>query len=201
MGRVAGLTAEDTRHRLVDAAAEVFAEHGYDGARTSDIARRAGLSTGAIYSQYGTKAELLVEAIRAHAPAEIDRLFAHDDTALLDVISRLAHRPASRHRRGTTLLVEAATAARRDPEVNDVLAAAAADRERDLAARIAAAQARGDLDDTIAADALARFLLTFALGAVVVEALALPAPKRSGWSALIGRFLGGIRPPARRRPR
>jgi AcrR family transcriptional regulator len=63
VGRVTGLSAAETRDRLIEAAAEVFAECGYDGARTNQIARRAGLSTGAIYSQYGTKAELLLAAV------------------------------------------------------------------------------------------------------------------------------------------
>ena len=37
---------------LIDAAAEVFAERGYDGAGVAEIARRAGVTTGAIYSRY-----------------------------------------------------------------------------------------------------------------------------------------------------
>ena len=47
------------------AAAEVFAERGYDGAGVQEIARRAGLTTGAIYSRFSGKAELLRDAIDA----------------------------------------------------------------------------------------------------------------------------------------
>src|SRR3954469_21229958 len=51
------------RERLLDAAADVFAEQGYDRARVQDIARRAGLSPGAIYGNFRDKADLLAAAI------------------------------------------------------------------------------------------------------------------------------------------
>ena len=64
VGRKQGVTAAETRAKLLDAAAEVFAAQGYDGARVGEIARRAGLSTGAIYAHYATKAALLADAVR-----------------------------------------------------------------------------------------------------------------------------------------
>src|SRR5215469_17322934 len=61
MGRIAGATAAETRKRLLAAAADVFAERGYDGTRVADIAAAAGVSNGALYAHFGSKAELLVE--------------------------------------------------------------------------------------------------------------------------------------------
>ena len=66
MGRIAGVTAAETRERLLRAAADVFAERGYDGTRVADIAAAAGVSNGALYAHFGSKAELLVDALRAH---------------------------------------------------------------------------------------------------------------------------------------
>lgn len=51
-----------TRERLLRAAADACVEFGYEGATLSDIARRADVSTPAIYSHFSGKAELLVEA-------------------------------------------------------------------------------------------------------------------------------------------
>ena len=51
-----------TRERLLNAAADACVEFGYEGATLSDIARRAHVSTPAIYSHFSGKAELLVEA-------------------------------------------------------------------------------------------------------------------------------------------
>ena len=51
-----------TRERLLRAAVDACVEFGYDGATLSDIARRAGVSTPAVYSHFSGKAALLVEA-------------------------------------------------------------------------------------------------------------------------------------------
>ena len=59
---------EDLSERLLHAAAEVFAEMGYERAGVAEIARRAGVPTGAIYSRYTGKAELLLDAVAHHVP-------------------------------------------------------------------------------------------------------------------------------------
>ena len=57
---------------LLDAALEVFLERGYHSASLSEIARRAGVGTPAIYRRWRTKAEVGVDVIRRQAqPAPI----------------------------------------------------------------------------------------------------------------------------------
>ena len=51
-GNDQGSEQGDVRRRLLVAATEVVAERGYDRAGVAEIARRAGLTTGAIYSRY-----------------------------------------------------------------------------------------------------------------------------------------------------
>ena len=51
------------REQLLDAAARVFAEKGYFGAKIMDIVRAAGLSSGAVYGRFDSKDELLMEAV------------------------------------------------------------------------------------------------------------------------------------------
>ncbi|GIG66215.1 TetR/AcrR family transcriptional regulator [Phytomonospora endophytica] len=50
--------AERTRRRLLDAAFDAFAEHGYAGARVQDIADRAGVNKQLITYYFGGKAGL-----------------------------------------------------------------------------------------------------------------------------------------------
>src|ERR1700756_4668874 len=64
MGRIAGVTAAETRERLLLAAADVFARRGYDGTRVADIAAAAEVSPGALYAHFGSKAELLGAGLR-----------------------------------------------------------------------------------------------------------------------------------------
>jgi AcrR family transcriptional regulator len=49
---------EATRERIVEAAAEAFAERGFHGASTRDIAQRAGTNQGLITYHFRTKEEL-----------------------------------------------------------------------------------------------------------------------------------------------
>ena len=55
--------SEATTQRLLDAAAAAFVEHGSEKAVVSDIARRAGLTTGAIYARWPQKSDLMADAV------------------------------------------------------------------------------------------------------------------------------------------
>src|SRR3954471_25015576 len=78
---VSALPATPTsRDRLLAAAVDVFVEQGYEGARVQDIARAAGLTTGAIYANFRGKGDLLFDAIGARATAEMDAMLAEART-------------------------------------------------------------------------------------------------------------------------
>ena len=51
-------TRSEVRRRLLDAALEVFAEHGFDTANLDQVAAAAGLTKGAIYSNFAGKDDL-----------------------------------------------------------------------------------------------------------------------------------------------
>jgi AcrR family transcriptional regulator len=62
---------ENTRARLIDAALQAFASHGFHGTATRDIAAAADMSPAAVYVHYRTKEELLYElSIRGHRAAQ-----------------------------------------------------------------------------------------------------------------------------------
>jgi AcrR family transcriptional regulator len=50
---------EEVRRRLLDAASDTFLEKGYLDSTLEDIARRAGLSKGAVYSNFKSKQEIV----------------------------------------------------------------------------------------------------------------------------------------------
>jgi AcrR family transcriptional regulator len=56
--------SEETRARLLDAAATVFSDRGYAGARLADIAERAGMHTPGVYYYFPSKEELVEEVLR-----------------------------------------------------------------------------------------------------------------------------------------
>src|SRR4051812_17893592 len=57
--------SEQTRQRLLDAAARVFRDKGYAGARLADIAAAAEMHTPGVYYYFPSKEDLVEEVLRA----------------------------------------------------------------------------------------------------------------------------------------
>ncbi len=55
----------DTRQRILEAAGEIFASHGYQGATVRQITERAGVNLAAINYHFGDKAELYAQVLSA----------------------------------------------------------------------------------------------------------------------------------------
>lgn len=162
---LAAVGAPSTRERLVTAAAEVCVERGYEGATVGEIARRAGVTTGAIYNHFGGRSELLVETGR--------RALAHvDDERSFDVAGAVRRFLAPDFAATRRLLLELHGASRRHPDLADLLDAWHAERAGDLAAQGA---------DPVAVKAL--FLLL--LGCCQLESLASPMAARDAVEAVM----------------
>lgn len=56
--------SQATRERILDAAAQVFRDKGYAGARLSDIAAAAGLRAGSLYYHFDSREALVEEVLR-----------------------------------------------------------------------------------------------------------------------------------------
>jgi len=67
---------EQTRARIVEAAAAAFREHGIDGIGIADLMRRAGLTHGAFYAYFASKDELVAEMERLVTEARRTRVAA-----------------------------------------------------------------------------------------------------------------------------
>jgi AcrR family transcriptional regulator len=80
----------DTRERLVEAALEVFASHGFEGATTREIARRAGVALAALPYHFTTK-EALWKAAADRIFGQLGEAFRRrfEGLADLDVPTRL----------------------------------------------------------------------------------------------------------------
>lgn len=63
-----GRTAQ-TRRALLDAAREVFVQHGFSAASIADVVERAGSSVGSLYHHFGGKSELFLALWQEHQEA------------------------------------------------------------------------------------------------------------------------------------
>lgn len=133
---------ENTRARLLEAAAQVFAEVGLDGASVEAVCERAGFTRGAFYSNFESKDELFlmlagsVAEVRVSAVrARVDELAADgalvagcDPISLLQQIMELG----GDDRLGVMLMSEIRIRALRDAQFGEAYLA----QEREMVASI-----------------------------------------------------------------
>ncbi len=190
-----------TRVRLLEAAASVFAEKGYDGAGVQEIARRAGLTTGAIYGRFAGKAELLREVIAECSEDELDELFnqhrfeGHASDIVLVAGSHLVDRRNPEEQRGDALLLEAFVASRRDPEIRGAVRQLLTDRAERLAEVLEMAKADGSVDRDLDTSSLVTFCHAVGLGFLIFEALDIDLPHAQPWEQLITRLVAAVATP------
>jgi AcrR family transcriptional regulator len=190
---------ESTRDRLLDAAAQVFIEKGYEGTTVAEVARTAGLTTGAIYANFRDKAELLLETIErgsAQAVADMERARKQGVSAanrLLLMARRIITDPDPRQR---LLLVEMFAASRRDPGVGDRVVTALSAMEAEVGRLIDRAKHDGDVDADLDTAAIARFCTALGIGYAQMRTAGLEDPDLTAWSTLTRRLVESVRPSA-----
>ena len=184
--------------RLLDAAVSSFARHGFAGARVSEIARRAGLTTGAIYARWPSKADLLAAAVD-HALCAIlpARRFNDLDAAPMrphDMIAMFNSGIAGADQaRGVTIQAAGSAAA------SDAIAAALAgflnEEAQQLGCIIEAGKDAGIVDPDLDTTALALLCQAVGIGAHLVRSAGLDeshVPAEDKWDALVAKLIGGI---------
>jgi AcrR family transcriptional regulator len=68
---------EATRNRVIDAARELFDSQGYQGTTIREIARKAGVSVGSVFTTFASKGEILTQVMEDRLDglyAELDQL-------------------------------------------------------------------------------------------------------------------------------
>lgn len=183
------------RAKLIESAATVFAEKGYDGAGVAEIARRAGYTTGAIYGRFSGKAELLLAAIESRSNSELETLFNEHrfEGKVTDILTTVGSHLVTDHMGPeSALLLEAFVAARRDPEVRRLMQRALEWRSDRLADLVAEAQATGAIDPALDAEAVVRFCHAVGFGFLLLRAVDIDLPAAEPWEALIARLVDSL---------
>jgi AcrR family transcriptional regulator len=194
MGRTAGATAAGTRERLLRAAADAFAGRGYDSTRVADIAQAAGLSNGALYAYFGSKAELLVDALRAHGRRLLAELISADPSRSITDLLLVTGRSLRRRRDPDGyLVIEALVAARRDQDVAGPMRDYVRERVEWLAELVRRAQAQGELDPGLPPHAVAHFCLSLAVGTALLVPDLDDVDERE-WAGFLARLVSALAP-------
>ncbi|MBC8194907.1 MAG: TetR/AcrR family transcriptional regulator [Acidimicrobiia bacterium] len=187
-------TGEELTEILLHAAAEVFAEQGYERAGVAEIARRAGVTTGAIYSRYTGKAEMLLAAVDMHVPDEIQQLLRtdHPGESATDVLASLGSHLVDDLPSGYGLFLEAIVAGRRDPELAAAIRRRVEDEDAKLAKLVDEATTDGLFDPDLDRFATVRLAHAIGFGMTLTRAMGLDLPKSNEWTAVIDRVIGAL---------
>ena len=183
--------------RLINAAIDVFAEGGFDKAGVAAIARRAGLTTGAIYSRWPGKQELFLDALDVVFVKQVATLLAAGpDASAADVLESLGAELLEREPATDSLILEAWVMARRDPAFREALHARLGAEESHLATLIESGKATGLVDPTLSTSAIITLCQAISYGFVVLGAIEKPAAPADEWNTVIHRLITAALPPA-----
>jgi AcrR family transcriptional regulator len=165
------------RALLLSAALRVFLTRGYHAATLEQIAEEAGFSKGAVYSRFGSKADmflaLLTDRIGARAAQNASAVAELASSGTVAGLIELAWQ-AERATPGWRLLVtEFRVLAARDPALNRRYATAHATTVDGIASVLSAMAERDGISLAVPARRLAELLLAIETG-IALEQLASP---------------------------
>jgi len=182
--------------RLLAAAVEVFTDKGFEKAGVAAIARRAGVTTGAIYSRWSGKHEMMLDALDVVMLDQLDQLLSAGRADAPDILSALGAELVVRSDAADALVAEAMVIARRDPEFNEMLSRRLAEQEQKLAEVIDGGKAAGLIDPSLSTDAIVTLCHAIGIGFAMFGSIARPLPAADGWNAVIRRLIVAARPAA-----
>jgi AcrR family transcriptional regulator len=182
-----------TRARLLDAAAVVFARKGFAGASLEDVAEEAGLTKGAVYSNFDSKDDLISALldVRLEQPLiEIPDLIPHEGSTAEQALraDRYVTSLWEREREALLLGLEFSVYIARNPEVAPRFARRWEERHAAMSAEIAQRAAEAGTELPLPADELTAGLFALTQG-IGLERLINPDHVPDG---LLGRMLALI---------
>ena len=183
--------------RLLDAAVAVFAERGFEAARVAEIARRAGLTTGAIYARWQGKRALIVDAVRYVVPQCMQPLVAAAEMSAPDTLAALGTELMSAQNvRIRDIMLEAFVSARRDDSFRAAVSQSMQKEAAKLSTIVSRGKAEGSVDPELSTRAIVALYQALGLGMHLVmssesEDGHVPAAE---WDALIGRLMAAVSP-------
>jgi AcrR family transcriptional regulator len=170
-------TGVRTRDALIGAAAKVFLARGFQGASLREIASEAGLTTGAVYSNFDGKADLFLAVLEEKLDPRLAVMYEAARTAPQRRIGAAVGREFAAYvrqrRRWLTLLIEFWAEAARDPKLRPKFAERHGKLRSAIAEVLAERTDKLGLQLALSPDQLATVLIALTNG-MAVEHLADP---------------------------
>jgi AcrR family transcriptional regulator len=183
MPKVSQSHLDARRRQILDAAIECFARDGFHRTTMQDIIDQAQLSTGAIYTYFKSKEDIIEAIAQERHARERDLIMsagqqgeAGQQNTAETIFQQLAHdflrlllvdnEERQRRRVGIQIWGEAL----RNPRILDIIRQGVDEPRRLLADIVAEAQHRGDFPAGLASDAVARVMIALFQGFILQQA-------------------------------
>jgi AcrR family transcriptional regulator len=185
---------ERNRDVVLTAARHVFLSRGYTGATLEAVASEAGFSTGVVYSQFGSKADLflaLLERRIDERAEQNERVTAEMPGAEgLRELMRAAGRDSAADQGWARLLVEFRMVAARDTHLNARYAALHRQTRERLASVLRRLHDGASLVPALPVESMAEFILAVGVGTTVERAVDSAALADEDLLVILPRALG-----------
>jgi len=191
---------QETTERLLEAAAQEFVEHGFDAARVSAIARRAGLTSGAVYARWPTKSDVMVAALdyifQQYLPASQIKESGVDGMKPPDVIETLGAGLLVANE-SRDVLVQVFGSARNNEKIKECLLAYLNQDAQQITEIIEEGKLAGYIDPELSTAAMSLMCRAAALGAHLLVSAGIDdryVPTQDEWNRLISTLIGATAP-------
>jgi AcrR family transcriptional regulator len=163
-----------TRERLLEAAAQVYARRGFSGATLEEVASEAGFTKGAVYAHFGSKENLLLALVEEHLAGQIAEQLELFDRERATWERPLAGSASWMESLGThpdrfRLFVELWAQAQRDETLRARLAEALAQLRTTFAGFASASAADAGLESAGPVEQFANVMMALGLGLAMLE--------------------------------
>lgn len=114
----------EKKERIIRAAYELFSENGYHSTVTSDIAKRAGVSTGIVYGYFSDKRDILFYVLKIHVKETAEPVMNYLNAVPMDVtlpqmLDEIVSLTEMMHKKNPNLHNILHALAYTDPSIND----------------------------------------------------------------------------------
>jgi AcrR family transcriptional regulator len=155
--------------RIIDAMRRSVAQRGTAGSTFDHVSREAGVSRGLLHYYFGTKEQLLAEAVRRDCELRLERLQRQLSTAktaddFIDLMAQNLHETVSEDPDFVTLIFELFTLSRRNADIAVEYAGLMRRTREQVAGMLAGAQGEGVICLHAEPEAVAEVLFSLADG-------------------------------------
>lgn len=190
--------SDETTTRLLDAAAEVFMEHGYDKAVVADIARRAGLTTGAVFSRWANKSEVMAAGVDhildQILPDERIKQLGIEDLPVIEILAGWSANILAGDKT-QDVMVQAFASARNNEAVHKSLRSYFDEQSRQLALIIERGRLEENTDPSYSTAAIMLMIQAVGVGIHLLLSVGRDeehTPSEQEWDKLIRQFINSL---------